>query len=196
MQNVVAPAGLPTGGAVGTAAGGLGLPFPAGPGGNTLNPNGTLYSGFDLVNPFIEVGFEDPWLHKRLSFFGDFAYNAAARQGIVASPATGAPFTLNGNNAYAYLIGTSYGQLKKPGDWQFLYHYSYIGADAVVAMFDDSNAAGGGTNYYGSKVTAAYQFAKGCVVSLSYYYDDLTYADLYGDSPSYQRIQFDFIFSF
>ncbi len=192
LQGVVNPSGYPTGGA--TAA--PGNIFPTSGGGNTLNPNGTLYSGFDIVNPFVEFGLDDPWLHKRFSVFGDVAYNTAARQGLVISPATGGRYTLNGNNAYAWLLGVSYGTLKKPGDWQFFYHYKYVGADAVVAMFDDANAAGGGTDYYGSKVTVAYQVATGWVAALSYYYDNICHADLYRESPSYQRLQADFIFSF
>jgi hypothetical protein len=196
VQDVVAPGGLPVGGAVGTAAGGLGLANPAGPDGNTLNPNGTLYSGFDIFNPFVEVGFEDPWLHKRLAFFGDFSYNAAARECLVASPVTGAPISSIGGNALAYLAGVKYGELKKPGDWMAIYHYSYVGADSLIAMFDDANANGGGTNYYGSKLTLAYQIAKNWQASLSYYYDDNIGSDLYHEASSYQRIQFDIVWSF
>jgi hypothetical protein len=186
MQNVVNPTGLPTGGAIAP-----GLPFPAGNGGNSTNANGTLYSGFDIVNPFIEVGVEDPWLHKRIAVFGDFAYNAAAREHMI-----GGVNVHDDNNAYAWLIGTSYGTLKKPGDWQVAYNYRRVGADAVVGMFDDANAGGGGTDFYGSKLSAAYQIAKGWQAALSYYYDNISHADLYRESPSYQRLQFDLIFSF
>lgn len=192
MQGVVNPSGFPTGG----AAAAPGLIFPTSGGGNTLNPNGTLYSGFDVFNPFVEVGLDDPWLHKRMAVFGEFAYNAAAREAIMASPVKGRPLSEIGNNNAAWLIGTSYGTLKKPGDWQFIYQYKHVGADAVVAMFDDANSAGGGTDYYGSKTTASYQVAKGWVAAMSYYYDNICHADLYRESPSYQRLQLDFIFSF
>jgi hypothetical protein len=192
LQGVVNPAGYPSGGATALP----GLPFPAGNGGNTLNPNGTFYSGFDIFNPFVEVGVDDPWLHKRIAVFGDFAYNSAAREAIVTSPVANRPLSEVGNNNFAWLLGVSYGTLKKPGDWQVSYNYRRVGADAVVAAFADANAGGGGTDYYGSKLSAAYQVAKGWQAAISYYYDDVTHADLYRESSNFQRFQFDLIFSF
>lgn len=188
---------------VGSTAAGA---FPTSPGNTTtalINPifNSTApygYTGYDceygIVNPFIEVGFDDPWLHKRISFYGDLAVNPLARD------RAGAPVTASqrdhASNDFAWLLGASYGTLKNPGDWKVSYNYRRVGADAVVAAFCDSDAAGGGTDFQGSKLSAAYQIAKGWVASFNYFNDDVYRLDVLRNGVGYQRLEMDFVFSF
>ncbi len=183
---------------IGTTAAGT---FPSSTG-NTVavTPAGvSVYDcNYGIINPFFEIGAEDPWLHKRLSFYGDFADNPLARTRIGA-PVIGTATGSQRDDAscdFAWLLGVSYGMLKNPGDWKVSYNYRRVGADAVMAAFCDADSAGGGSDFQGSKFAVAYQVAKGWVASASYFHDQLTRQDIYRESPTYQRLELDFVFSF
>ena len=73
----------------------------------------------------------------------------------------------------AWGLGARLGKLKNQGDWEFHYAYYRIGANAVVAAFNDSDFGGPGgagfTNRYGHKFGVGWQFAKYAALSWTGY---------------------------
>ena len=47
-------------------------------------------------------------------------------------------------NDFAWGLGLKLGKMKKKNDWEFSYGYYEIGANAVVAAFNDSDFGGPG----------------------------------------------------
>ncbi|MBI4970373.1 MAG: putative porin [Candidatus Omnitrophica bacterium] len=61
------------------------------------------------------------------------------------------------HNNLAWSIGTRLGQLKKKGDWEARYEYRYLGANALVGAFSDSDfGLTGGTGKKGSVIRLGY----------------------------------------
>lgn len=74
----------------------------------------------------------------------------------------------------AWGIGLKVGKLKNVGDWEAFYGYYEIGANAVVAAFNDSDFGGPGTNGFtnrmGHKFGLGYQFSKNATLNWTGFY--------------------------
>ena len=109
--------------------------------GNTLDGSNNYANDFDIVQVFGEVGFPIGDLPGKV--FAEYIDNTGA-----SSKSTG------------YIIGTSIGKCKKPGNWQFTYSYRDVQADATVGFLNDGTFANGETDSKGHTISLGYQLAK------------------------------------
>jgi len=142
--------------------------------GNSVEPTdegGLRYAeDYDVVEGFFRVGGEvlgRPW-----TLYGDLAWNAAA-----------------GDDALGWLGGATVGKCKAPLDVCVRYTYRVLPADAVVAVFTDSDFLGGGTDGRGHKASLSLQLTeqlRACVTG----YDNVRVLDA---PQRYRRIQADIV---
>ena len=73
----------------------------------------------------------------------------------------------------AWGVGLKVGKTKKKGDWELFYGYYSIGANAVVAAFNDSDFGGPGTNGFtnrlGHKFGVGYQLTDNVLLNWTGY---------------------------
>lgn len=98
--------------------------------------------GFNILESYNEL--KIPVGNIPFRPFFDFAHNMDDQATIVNSH----------NNAFA--TGITIGEAKKKGQWEVGYAYKYIGADAVVGAFSDSDFGDGHNNKRGSVLKAKY----------------------------------------
>ncbi len=95
----------------------------------------------------------------RLTAYGEYIKNLAYDSGTLntygvnnrgPAGANGAPGAYEGSD-HAWIAGLKVGKpaLDKRGDWQALFNYRWVGSDAVIDAFTDSEFGGGGTNVKG-----------------------------------------------
>jgi polyhydroxyalkanoate synthesis regulator phasin len=126
---------------------------------NTLT-GGVLKNDYDSIGASAEVGFKNPFglqAIERLAFFGDYIHN-----------------TDPDDNATGWASGVKFGDAKVVGknQWQARYQYSYLGKDAFIDAFPDSDRYGGSTNIKGHEWILEYGLAKNVTLGLDYYQDD------------------------
>lgn len=106
-----------------------------------------LASEYRLINVTgdLDIGL---WKPTYLTLMGDYVRNLAFDRNKVALR-TGNPRVKK--EVYGYQVGMSVGpkRIKKFGDWELFGYYKYLGADAVLDAFTDSDFHGGGTNAKG-----------------------------------------------
>lgn len=127
---------------------------------NTLNSSSTLLNDYDSIGASAEIGFKNPLgleSIERLAFFGDYIHNV--------DPS---------DNATGWASGVKFGDAKVVGknQWQARYQYSYLGKDAFIDAFPDSDRLGGMTDVKGHEWVLEYGLAKNVVLGLDYYQDD------------------------
>lgn len=66
---------------------------------------------------------------------------------------------------FAWALGTKLGNLSKKGDWELKYDYRYIGANAVVGAFNDSDFGLGSSGKQGHVFKLGYQLAENVTLS-------------------------------
>ncbi len=96
----------------------------------------------------------------------------------LANVGTGDTAQSGGNNIHdsdeAWGVGFKIGNVKNKGSWEFAYGYYQIGANAVVAAFNDSDFGGPGTNGFtnrkGHKFGIGYQLTDNLVLSWTTYF--------------------------
>jgi hypothetical protein len=89
-----------------------------------------------------------------------------------------------------YLAGFQLGSAKKKGDWQVLYQYEQLDANATLGLVADSDFAGGGTDGKGNRLSAKYAIDDKWYVGSTYFFDNKTGVKL-GDNANYDRFQID-----
>jgi hypothetical protein len=91
------------------------------------------------------MGFWDP---IRVVLIGDYVKNLGFDRSEVAR-LTGNPNVKE--NTYGYQVGLAVGYptMSRYKDWKLYAYYKYLGADAVLDAFTDSDFHGGGTNAKG-----------------------------------------------
>jgi hypothetical protein len=97
------------------------------------------------VTASLDFGFWDP---VRVQLLGDYVKNLGFDRTEVAS-LTGNPDVKE--STYGYLVGLSVGhpRVRNLGHWRFFLQYRYLGADAVLDAYTDSDFHLGGTNAKG-----------------------------------------------
>lgn len=126
---------------------------------NTLT-GGVLQYDYDALGASAEAGLKNPFgleAVERLAIFGDYIHNVDPD-----------------DNANGWAAGVKFGDAKVVGknQWQAKYQYSYLGKDAWIDAFPDSDRLGGATNVKGHEWTLEYGLAKNVVFGLDYYQDD------------------------
>lgn len=143
--------------------------------GNTAT-GGTFDSDYDIVEGFVEYGFE--YANMPVSIFGNIVRNTVASTG----------------EDEGWLVGFKLNKAKEPGSWDFRYNYRDLEADAVLGAFTNSDFIGGGTDGHGHELGLNYQLTKNIQAGLTYF---VTERDRGGGSgDSYRRLQADLKFKF
>ncbi len=89
-----------------------------------------------------------------------------------------------------YMAGVRLGSAKKKGQWQVLYQYEELEANATLGEMTDSDFGGGGTDVKGNVVSGQYALTDNWYVGSTYYFDQSQGVDL-GNNTSYERFQLD-----
>ncbi|MBI4398694.1 MAG: putative porin [Candidatus Omnitrophica bacterium] len=156
---------------------------------NTSGPTTQLDTrNFQVIESYSELALYPYGFPTRL--FLDVAGNPAS------SPiASQGPTILHSN--FAWAIGTRLGQLKQKGDWEARYEYRYIGANAVVGAFSDSDFGLGGVGKQGSVVKLAYMITDSLALAGSMNFTDNLNAGTAGvmDQQT-RRFQLDLVWKF
>ncbi len=143
--------------------------------GNTAT-GGTFDSDYDIVEGFVEYGFE--YANMPVSIFGNIVRNTVASTG----------------EDEGWLIGFKLNKAKEPGSWDFRYNYRDLEADAVLGAFSDSDFIGGGTDGKGHELGLNYQLTKNIQAGLTYFANERNRGS--GSSDKYRRLQADLQFKF
>jgi len=134
-----------------------------------LRTNTIVADNFRVLDVYPEIEF---YIHRiPMTLWADYATNVGntlSTEDIAQSL---------GNDIHdqddAWGVGARIGKPKKKGDWQLSYGYYEIGANAVVAAFNDSDFGGpgavGATNRKGHKFGFSYQLTDSVAVSWTGY---------------------------
>lgn len=133
-----------------------------------LRTNSIVADNFRVLDIYPEIGFE-LW-NKPFTLWADYATNLAntGTDDIVQS---------GGNDIHdaddAWGAGLKIGKVVKKGSWETSYSYYTIGANALVAAFNEAAFGGpggaGGTNRKGHKLTFGYQVTDNMVLNWTGY---------------------------
>jgi hypothetical protein len=97
----------------------------------------------------------------------DWVKNTAFDRNEIATRTQGRVNLTDGkNNGYQYKLTVGMPRLKDARDWQVSMAYRYLGSDAVVDAFTDSDFGGGGTNLKGYTLGFQYAVDRNAVVGL------------------------------
>jgi polyhydroxyalkanoate synthesis regulator phasin len=135
---------------------------------NLLVPQGQTslpmdYQYFGLATPFQNLAFTgkltyDGWDPVRVSLIGEYVRNVAFNSSAIDEVAVnnlGTDGAYEGDpNAWLIDLEAGHAELDKLGAWQFAFGYRWIGSDAVVDGFNDSDFGLGGTNMKGFTAAA------------------------------------------
>ncbi len=125
-----------------------------------------LASKFRPVNltASVDLAYFDP-VHVILT--ADWVKNTAFDRNEIATRTQGRVNLQDGkNNGYQYKLTVGMPQLKEARDWQVSMAYRYLGSDAVIDAFTDSDFGGGGTNLKGYILGMQYAVDRNAVVGL------------------------------
>jgi hypothetical protein len=169
----------------------------------------TAGTSFLRTNTLVADNFRILDLYPELAFVAfekpvTLWYNYVENMGNVG---TGDLVRSGGNDIHdadtAWGLGFKVGRLKKKGDWEAFYGYYEIGANAVVAAFNDSDFGGPGgtghTNRQGHKLGLGYQLADAVTVNWTgYVVDPLNSGTVVASSVNERvfRSQFDVNYKF
>ncbi len=143
--------------------------------GNSLDANGRLANDYNLFEASIEYATKVADLPLQL--FANYVENTAAddeNQGVA--------------------LGFNLGKVKNKGSWSFGYSYLDIEADAVFALFNDSDFAGGETDSKGHILKAGYGINKNMSFGLAYIASEQDQSQM--QQTDYDRLQLDLKFKF
>lgn len=143
--------------------------------GNRFDSHNRLINDFNIAELYAQ--YDVSHFPKPLSFFTSYLNNTAAD-----------------DENEAFMAGFKYGSSKQSGDWQLGYSYQYTEADAVYALFNDSDFADGYTDARGH----SYRFGYGLNRNLSF---SLTWLDAVrnmhlGNATDYDSIMLDLSYDF
>jgi hypothetical protein len=144
--------------------------------GNSVNEDEegalTYATGFDIIELFAKIGFD---LGLPVELAGNYVMNQDAD-----------------DDDTGYMLGLKLGKLKKTGSFEFGYSYRELEADAVLGIFADSDAWGGGTDGDSHKLCAGYQVAENVSAHLTYFIS----TQGLDNGDDYDRLQADVIVKF
>ncbi len=143
--------------------------------GNTLDANGAIANDFNIFEGSLE--YKTKLANQPFSVFATYVENTEADD-------------LNSG----YSVGFGMGKVTKPGTWQFNYSYMDIDADAVYALFNDSNFGNGETDSKGHVIRGGYGLYKNTSLAFAYFSNELKKDQT--NSVDYDRLQVDFILKF
>jgi hypothetical protein len=143
--------------------------------GNSLDATGGYLYGFSETNLFAEYAFTVSGVPA--SLFADFVRNSDA-----------------GAFDTGFSVGAKLGKASDPGSWEAAWIYRDLQADSHVALFADSDFAGGGTDGTGHIFKAAYAVSKKWTLNLAYLVNERG-ADA-GAERDYNRLQADIKFKY
>ena len=148
----------------------LGVPF-----GNSVDANGFLLYDYNQVEAFAE--FATSIGELPLSFFANYVQNTE-----VDVNDTGIAF------------GGQLGKAGEPGTWQASIAWQELEADAVVALFTDSDFGGGGTDARGYTLKGKYALTDNWALGGTLFLNEVELAS--GTPRDYNRLQLDLEFKF
>ncbi len=143
--------------------------------GNTVDDNGKLVNDYNIAEFFLE--YKAQLASKPFSLYGNYYQNTAAN-----------------DLDSAYTIGFKLGKVKNKGSWDLGLAYLDVEADAVVALFNDSDFAGGNTDSTGFLLKAGYGLNKNMALGLTYI--DSEIGQSHANQTKYDRLQLDFKIKF
>ncbi len=143
--------------------------------GNTLDANGRIANDFNLIEALVE--YRTSLAGRPLLLYGNAIQNRDA-------DAEDSAFTL----------GFEYGKIKNAWDWKFGYAYLDIEADAVYALFNDSDFGAGDTDSKGHIFKGGLGLTKNTEMSLTWISSELNQSS--SDPTDYDRLQLDLILKF
>jgi hypothetical protein len=117
---------------------------------------------FDSVGASVEFGVKQLFgglpldVDKWVAFFGDYIHNVDPQ-----------------DDANGWAAGARFGhkRVDGKGQWQARYQRSYLGKDAWLDIFPDSDRLGGRTDVYGHEAVLEYGLRKNVILGLDYYQD-------------------------
>jgi len=148
----------------------LGVPF-----GNSVDANGFLLYDYNQVEAFAE--FTTSIGELPLIFFANYVQNTD-----VDVNDTGIAF------------GGQLGKAGEPGTWQASIAWQELEADAVVALFTDSDFGGGGTDAKGYTLKGKYALTDNWALGGTLFLNEVELAS--GSPRDYNRLQLDLEFKF
>ena len=106
---------------------------------NLRNGTGGYLSDFDLLDIVTRLSYSGLGAQWPVSVTANYVKNFGAAT----------------NDDQGYSVDFSLGKAKTPGDWRFVYEYSQVDVDAVLAAFSNDNL-GIATNYQSNKISISY----------------------------------------
>lgn len=152
--------------------------------GNNVNSDGTYESAFEEVEGLLEVGF--PVLDVPVVLYVDYVVNSGAEKVRGETEDTG------------YMLGVTVGKLKEQWDWAVGYNYRELERDAVLGIWADSDAGGGGTDVRGHKFSAHVVVLKNVTVGATFLQNEENISDntTTDKDADYRRLQLDISLKF
>lgn len=149
-----------------------------------LRTNSIVADNFRVLDVYPEAAF--PLFGKRAAVWADFAKNLA-NVGTEDAAQSGGDGIHDSDDAWG--VGFKFGSSKKKGEWELLYGYYEIGANAVVAAFNDSDFGGPGyvgfTNRMGHKIGLTHRLSDTMTAGLTLYFvEPLTPSTRVASSPN------------
>ncbi len=143
--------------------------------GNSLDQAGNIANDFNIIEGLLE--YQTELAGRPLSVFGSYHQNTEAD---------------DLDSAIAF--GIDYGKVKAAGSWRVGYAYMDIEADAVYALFNDSDFAGGNTDATGHVFKFGYGLGKNMSFAMTYIDSEKNQSA--NHQTAYDRLQADISFKF
>lgn len=144
-------------------------------GGNSLDANGNFLYDYKTVELFAEVALDA--FGQPLTLFVDAVKNTEVD-----------------NYDQGFAVGARFRRASNPGDWEFRWAYQDLEADAVMAIFSDSDFGGGGTDSRGHVFRGTYVLPNGVGLAGSLFINER--GEAAGMLRDYKRLQLDANFRF
>jgi hypothetical protein len=149
---------------------------------NRRNPDGSLASGYELVDVVAGLSWQGANEKWPVRIVGDYVKNLRAID----------------NQDAGYGVDVSLGRASKPGDWRFAYDYSQTDVDAVLAAYSNDNISIA-TNYILHALTVDYTPLPNTTISAIWYHykpNDPLYAGSNQPDDWLDRVRFFFLVNF
>ena len=143
--------------------------------GNTLDANGRIANDFNIVEGLIE--YQTKLASQPFSVFATYYQNTEAD-----------------DLDTGYALGFGLGKVKGAGSWSLGYSYLDLEADAVYALFNDSDFAGGETDSKGHILKAGYGLRKNMSLGMTYISSEQDQSK--ATQTDYDRLQLDLAIKF
>lgn len=143
--------------------------------GNTLDANGKIAHDFNIIEGLFE--YKTKLANHPFSVYANYYKNTEADD-------------LN----QAFAIGFGLGKVKEAGSWSLGYSYLDVEADAVYALFNDSDFGGGETDSKGHILKAGYGLRKNMSLGMTYISSEQDQSKT--TQTDYDRLQLDLAIKF